>query len=153
MKYLLFCILALASSQTLHHKSHLNHNRISSTQFLDYSDANISVALQNVSSQEFRDIAMQTYSKVLPCILDTWMMKERKLKFEDFQFPHDAQYHFERIKNITSSYRYAPVHEYAGYEGIQIYIFEISIKLSRSNILMTICFRTVDRKYIYREIY
>eukprot|EP01036_Dinobryon_divergens_P022690 gene22690-30972_t len=71
----------------------------------------------DVSSPEFKSLAAQTYAKVLPCILDSWMMKDRKRKDSDFQFPEDAQFHYERIKNITASYRYAPVHEYAGYEG------------------------------------
>jgi hypothetical protein len=71
----------------------------------------------DVSSTEFKSLAAQTYSKVLPCILDSWMMKDRKRKDSDFQFPEDAQFHYERIKYITASYRYAPVHEYAGYEG------------------------------------
>lgn len=74
---------------------------------------------QDVSSQEFKALAASTYEKVLPCIMSAWMMKGRSNA--DFQFPDDAQQHFELIRNITASYRYAPIHEYAGYEGFSVF--------------------------------
>jgi hypothetical protein len=70
----------------------------------------------NVSSQAFRDIASRTYSKVLPCVEDTWMYKDEKKKI-DWQFPQDAQQHFEEILKVTEPYRQVSVHDYAGYQG------------------------------------
>lgn len=93
--------------------SQISHNKLRN-RINSGIDSGITI---NVSSPEFKSIAAQTYAKVLPCILDSWMMKDRKRIDSDFQFPEDAQFHYERIKNITASYRYAPVHEYAGYEG------------------------------------
>jgi hypothetical protein len=45
------------------------------------------------------------------------MQDRLKQKSISFKFPSDAQEHFELIRNKTAPYRYAPVHEYAGYEG------------------------------------
>ena len=109
-KLLLFICLSLISVYSQIHNKGRSNNRINS----GIADLGVSI---DVSSSEFKNIAAQTYAKVLPCILDSWMMKERNRKDLDFQFPDDAQFHFERVRNITSSYRYAPVHEYAGYEG------------------------------------
>lgn len=68
----------------------------------------------DVSSEEFRKMARKTYDKVIPCIESAWMMSGKSIKWE---FPSDAQSHYELIKNRTGSYRSAPVHEYANYEG------------------------------------
>ena len=107
---LLFICFSLISVNSQIHNKGRSNNRINS----GIADSGVSI---DVSSPEFKSIAAQTYAKVLPCVLDSWMMKDRNKKDTDFQFPDDAQFHFERVRNITSSYRYAPVHEYAGYEG------------------------------------
>jgi hypothetical protein len=70
--------------------------------------------LQNVSSSEFKLLAAKTYEKVIPCIRSADILKDKDVKYA---FPDDAEAHFELIKNKTSPYRTAPVHEYAGYEG------------------------------------
>lgn len=70
--------------------------------------------LHNTKSPEFKALASLTYSKVLPCIENAHILKDKNIKW---QFPDDALDHFEEIRNKTSPYRTAPVHEYAGYEG------------------------------------
>ncbi len=71
--------------------------------------------LHNVSSPEFRKLAEETYQKVLPCINSTWMYEGKKQV--NFQFPIDAQEHYELLKNRTECYRSQPIHEYSGYSG------------------------------------
>ncbi|RYY86359.1 hypothetical protein EON63_05920 [archaeon] len=68
----------------------------------------------NVSSPHFKAIANQTYARVLPCLTSAWMLQGQHM---DWQFPDDAEEHFEEIKKRTACYRVQPVHEYAGYEG------------------------------------
>ncbi|KAJ1440256.1 hypothetical protein B484DRAFT_153623 [Ochromonadaceae sp. CCMP2298] len=70
----------------------------------------------DVSSLEFKEIARKTYSKVLPCVEGAWMYSDKKPTI-DWQFPDDAQQHFEEILRVTEPYRQVSVHEYAGYEG------------------------------------
>jgi len=104
-------LILIGAQVFTHHKIHSNHRS-------SHHKANItSIIINDVSSSEFKRIAASTYEKILPCILDTWMMKDRKQSASEFKFPEDAQYHYELIKNITNSYTYAPVHEYAVYEG------------------------------------
>lgn len=71
--------------------------------------------LHNTSSPEFRKLAEETYQKILPCIQSTWMYEGKNPVH--FKFPHDAEKHFEYIKNRTVDYRKVVVHEYAGYSG------------------------------------
>ncbi len=71
--------------------------------------------LHDVTSPEFRKIAEETYRKVIPCVNSSWMYDGKKVP--EFQFPKDAQTHYEYIINRTVAYRTAPVHEYAGYSG------------------------------------
>jgi len=119
----LYGILWPLSAQILIHHKHSNHR---------HHRTNITnTFIHDVSSPEFIRLAASTYEKVLPCILDTWMMKDRQQSASEFKFPDDAQYHYELIKNITNSYRYAPVHEYAGYEGPWIENIFISTFIDR----------------------
>jgi hypothetical protein len=66
-------------------------------------------------TNEFKQIANITYSKVLPCIMDSWMMKKRGAV--EWHFPGDAEEHYLDLINKTARFRTAPVHEYAGYSG------------------------------------
>lgn len=73
-----------------------------------------SLLSMNTSSPEFQKIAAETYQRVLPCLTSSWMLKDKKI---DFQFPLDAEQHYEELKNKTACYHAQPVHEYAGYSG------------------------------------
>ena len=87
------------------------------TLFLSIITINDSIIYEsrNVSTEEFRLEAAITYAKVLPCIMSAWMMETHQdMKFE---FPMDAQYHFEDLKNRTEKFRHPPIHEYANYSG------------------------------------
>jgi hypothetical protein len=70
--------------------------------------------LHNVSSEEFRKLAEETYRKVIPCINSTWMYENRQ---PQFKFPLDAEEHYKTIMDRTVDYRKHPVHEYSGYSG------------------------------------
>jgi hypothetical protein len=85
--------------------------------------------LHNVSSDEFLALAQETYRKVIPCINSTWMYEGKDPV--SFQFPSDAEEHFEIIKNRTVDYRKQPVHEYSEYAGPWIENIFISKFLDR----------------------
>lgn len=70
--------------------------------------------LHDVSSPEFRELARQTYAKVLPCVESAWMLEGKNISWE---FPLDAAEHYAQLLAETAEFRKAPVHEYAGYEG------------------------------------
>jgi hypothetical protein len=70
--------------------------------------------LHDTKSDVFKALAKETYAKVLPCVQNAHILKDKNVKWA---FPDDAEEHYELIKNKTSPYRTAPVHEYAGYEG------------------------------------
>ena len=70
----------------------------------------------NVSSPEFKKIAAITYTKIAPCLESAWMLADHHEK-RPWQFPDDAQEHFEEILKVTEQFRRISVHEYAGYEG------------------------------------
>lgn len=70
--------------------------------------------LHDVSSEEFRKLAEETYRKVIPCINSTWMYEGKHV---EFKFPLDAEEHYQTIINRTVDYRKAPVHEYSEYSG------------------------------------
>eukprot|EP01039_Chlorochromonas_danica_P004126 gene4126-4525_t len=72
----------------------------------------------NTSSPEFHALAAETYRKVLPCLTSAWMISQDQSKQKiRFQFPYDAEFHYEELKNKTACYRNQPIHEYAGYSG------------------------------------
>ena len=51
----------------------------------------------NVSDPStFNFLAENTYSKILPCLKGTWMMKDKDTSH--FRFPQDAEEHFEELK-------------------------------------------------------
>ncbi len=72
--------------------------------------------LHNTSSREFKQIAKETYDKVIPCIITNSWMYENK-NHSQFLFPDDAEDHFLEIKRKTEEQRNAAVHKYAGYAG------------------------------------
>ena len=72
--------------------------------------------IHNVSSLEFRQIANETYVKVIPCLERAWMLKTRHHKI-NWSFPEDAHDHYLKILRLTKPFRRIQVHEYAGYNG------------------------------------
>jgi hypothetical protein len=56
-----------------------------------------------------------TYEKIMSCMKMSWIMGKKDP--HKWRFPDDAEEHYREILNKTGSYRSAPVHEYAGYEG------------------------------------
>lgn len=66
-------------------------------------------------SEELKKIAKETYRKVLPCIMDSWMMKKRENV--TFAFPDDADVHHEDLIKKMARFRTAKEHDYAGYGG------------------------------------
>lgn len=63
------------------------------------------------------EVVNQTYSKALPCILQSWMYENGKGASIQWKFPDDAQTHFEEILNRTAKFRVTTVHEYSEYAG------------------------------------
>eukprot|EP01031_Cornospumella_fuschlensis_P029649 gene29649-35787_t len=94
----------------LHKQGHHNHHRPPHAPQPDVHYQHT----YNVSSPHFKAIAKNTYARVLPCLTSAWMLQGKQI---DWQFPDDAEAHFEELKNKTACYRMQPVHEYAGYEG------------------------------------
>lgn len=116
--------------------------------------------LHNVSSPEFRELARATYEKVLPCIESAWMIQEADEKTQ-WSFPDDAQEHYEELLQITESFRHAPVHEYAGYEGPwieNIFIAKfMNVPLHRFNGLIPLFVQWIDsqilRSHYFNDIH
>ena len=79
---------------------------------VDPDDAGV----HNVSSPEFKLLAKETYKKLAHCMDNAWMYSDKKIK-TNWQFPDDAQQHYEQILKATEQFRKISVHEYAGYEG------------------------------------
>ena len=67
------------------------------------------------SEKDLSVIAKETYSKVLPCLTSAWMLHGRDNS--QYEYPSDAESHFQDIFEKTSRFRSIPVHEYAAYEG------------------------------------
>ena len=53
---------------------------------------------------EFREIARQTYENIFPCLKLNWNEEELN-RHQNMKFPYDAEEHYKKILNITSSYR------------------------------------------------
>lgn len=87
------------------------------TRYVMSSFSSISSPLiHNVSSLEFRQIANETYVKVIPCLERAWMLKAHHHKI-NWSFPEDAHDHYLKILRLTKPFRRIQVHEYAGYNG------------------------------------
>ena len=59
---------------------------------------------------------METIKKIAPCVEQAWMYSDKKIR-PNWEFPDDAQQHYEQILKVTEQFRKISVHEYAGYEG------------------------------------
>jgi hypothetical protein len=110
----------------------------------------------NVSNQtNFQTIANITYSKVLPCILDAWIMKNNEAR--TFAFPDDAEEHFQFLKDRTARFRTAPVHDYANYQGPWIENIFISRYLDSSvyrfNGLIPLFIQWIDNQILRRHYF
>ena len=105
--------------------------------------------LHNVSSPEFKALARSTYDKVIPCLESAWMLEDKKI---DWQFPDDAEEHYQNIIRETAAFRKAPVHEYAGYEGPwieNIFIAKfMNIPLHRYNGLIPLFVQWIDSQIL-----
>ena len=73
--------------------------------------------IHNVSSPEFKQIANETYWKIIPCLERAWMLKGSHHQKMNWSFPDDAHDHYLKILRLTKPYRRIQVHEYAGYSG------------------------------------
>ena len=60
-------------------------------------------------SDELKAEAKVTYSQVLPCILDSWMMKRRPNA--TFAFPDDAEEHYQDLIKKLGRFRQAKVRD------------------------------------------
>ena len=65
-------------------------------------------------SEQLKAIAKTTYDKVIPCIMDQWMMKQKNITWV---FPDDAEEHHAHLIKKLGRFRTAKVHAYAGYDG------------------------------------
>lgn len=57
-----------------------------------------------------------TYSKVLPCLNEAWIM-DKWISKGNWTFPTDAEEHFKHLNAKAAAFRIAPIHHYAGYGG------------------------------------
>jgi len=82
------------------------------------SSSSSSSSIHNISSAEFKQIANETYWKVIPCLERAWMLKLKSHHHKiNWSFPEDAHDHYLKILRLTKPFRRIQVHEYAGYSG------------------------------------
>ena len=71
------------------------------------------IGCQGNDLESHHKTAKDTYSKVLPCLLSSGILKEHN----HFHLPRDAESHFKDIFEKTAKFRNVPVHGYFGYSG------------------------------------
>jgi hypothetical protein len=82
---------------------------------LSNSDSDNKVRHHHHHHRHLHVVAKSTYSKVLRCLLSSWMLHDKNES--NYRFPEDAEAHYLQLLEKTAPYRSMPVHSYANYDG------------------------------------